>query len=169
MTRFRFPLEAVLRWRAEQARAEETLLDRLRQERAAHAKALATVETARRREEQAIFAAPGIDSADLAALDAFRRFSRREATRIEGALAACEQRIHAQAAVVQEARRRHKLLENLRARRYAEWRAAVDAELETQAGELFLARHAREMAHRAAASPPAEPRAETPEILSDPA
>ncbi len=163
MKRFHFPLETVLRWREEQARSEETLLDRLRLERLAHSKALANVANTRQREEQAVFAAPQIDGAGLAAFDAFRRRARRETARIQADIVACEQRIEQQKIAVSEARRRHKLLENLRDRRYTTWQAAVDAEIEQQAGELFLARHSRQLA-RAAATPPAEPIEETREI-----
>ena len=157
MKRFHFRLETVLKWRAEQARAEETLLDRLRLERLAHERALAHVANTLQREQQAVLASPQLDGAALAALDTFRRRAHRESLRIQAALAACEQRIEKQKAAVREARRRHKLLENLRDRRLAAWQTAFDLEIEQQAGELFLARHARALA---ATNQPA-PREET--------
>ena len=146
MKRFHFRLETVLRWREEQARGEETLLDRLRLELLAHQKALAHVANTLQREQQAVLASPQLNGASLAALDTFRRRAHRESLRIQAAIAACEQRIEKQKAAVREARRRHKLLENLRGRRHAAWQTAFDLEIEQQAGELFLARHARALA-----------------------
>jgi flagellar biosynthesis chaperone FliJ len=156
MKRFHFRLETVLRWRDEQARAEETLLDRLRLERLAHQKALAHVANTLQREVQTTLASPQLDGAALAALDTFRRRAHRESLRIQAAIASCEQRIEKQKAAVREARRRHKLLQNLRDRRHQAWQAAFDLEIEQQAGELFLARHARALAATNRPAPPEE-------------
>jgi flagellar export protein FliJ len=163
MKRFQFRLETVLRWRAEQARTEETLLDRLRLERLAHHKALTHVATTLQREQQAVLASPQLDGAALAALDTFRQRAHRESLRIHAAIADCDARIEKQKAAVREARRRHKLLENLRDRRRIAWQAAFDREIEQQADELFLARYARTLALAQASTPTnqPEPTAET--------
>ena len=142
MKRFQFTLETVLRWRQDQLRTEELKLERLHLERGAHLKALAGIENSRRQEETAVLASPSVGGTDLVALDAYRTRARASIERVRKALADCAARIEAQQGVLIEARRRCRLLEKLRSRRMEQWRRAFEAELEREASELHLARHA---------------------------
>lgn len=140
MSAFRFPLERVLGWRRAQLEIEEA---RYRERRAA----LAALE----RESEALEAS-GVEAqarvrgwhplsgADLAALDGFRRGLRTRRQQIAVQRARCVSALEAQSKAMLEAQRRCRLLERLRERREAEWRAATDHALEELAGESYLAR-----------------------------
>ncbi len=143
MKRFHFPLQTALRWRNERAQAEEMKLERLIAERQAHEKALTTLLDRRARAERSVLDAPYIEAADLCALDAFRWQASAESVRIRARAAACDVRIAAQRGALVEARRQARLLENLREKRLREWNHSFDAELEQNAGELFLAAQVR--------------------------
>jgi len=138
MSAFRFSLQKVLEWRRTQMEVEEA---RLRQ----HA-ALAELEQLRSNLEAAAFDAESsvreqneVAGFDLAALEAFHRHVERRRRHLDAQRAARERQIAEQKETLLEARRRYRLLENLRDRRLYEWRAAVDREVENFAGEAYLA------------------------------
>ena len=143
MKRFHFPLQTALRWRNERALAEEMKLERLTAERQAHEKALTALLDRRARAERSVLEAPFVEAADLCALDAFRLQASAECVRIRTRAAGCDARIATQRSLLVEARRQARLLENLREKRRQEWTRSFDAELEQNAGELFLAAHVR--------------------------
>lgn len=143
MKRFHFALQTALRWRNERAQAEEMKLDRLLAERQAHEKALTALLDRRARAERSVLDAPFVEAADLCALDAFRLQSNAESVRIRARASGCDARIAAQRSALVEARRQARLLENLRQKRRQEWTRSFDAELEQNAGELFLAAQVR--------------------------
>ena len=143
MKRFQFPLQTALRWRNERALAEEMKLERLLAERQAHEKALTALLERRARAERSVLEAPFVEAIDLCALDAFRLQTSAESVRIRARAAGCETQIAAQRLVLIEMRRQAKLLENLREKRRHQWLLSFDAELEQNAGELFLAAQVR--------------------------
>jgi hypothetical protein len=78
----------------------------------------------------------------LAALGAFRLHTDTEAKRIAQRRLQRENALEEQRKVMLEARRKLRLLEKLKERRYAEWSAAAAKELEEMASESYLARWA---------------------------
>jgi hypothetical protein len=58
----------------------------------------------------------------------------------------CQKELAARQAAVLEARRRYRLLERLKDRRWAEWQSAADRELDELAADSYLAQWARRQA-----------------------
>jgi flagellar FliJ protein len=143
VTRFRFRLESVLAWRAAQLEAEEQRLRQLVEERAAVERGMAEVEAARMEAERQVRRAGDFAAADLWALAAYREAARLRTAALAVRLRECEDRITAQRERVAAARRRTRLLERLRERRFEEWRYLENREMEQFAGDAFLARWKR--------------------------
>jgi hypothetical protein len=141
MNAFRFPLKRVLDWRQTQLQMEEA---RYRQ----HAGNLAELDHIRAEIEAAGIRAEvqvrewgDVTSSDLEALSAFRLRVKSQERRIAAQRVECAQKLAEQQRVMLEARRKCKLLERLEERKQAEWKAAVDKELDELAAESFLARN----------------------------
>ena len=143
MKRFVFRLESVLRWRRSLFEQEQNRLRGLVAERDAILLRLKEIEELRQRAGQALLEAPALTGGELAALEAYRRRLGLERVRRQQELADCEARIEAHRQRVLEARRRVRLLERLRERRFAEWEAELNRELEALAAESYLARWKR--------------------------
>jgi hypothetical protein len=77
---------------------------------------------------------------DLAALGSFRLHVRKKNAELAARRVECEARLAAGRGEMLEARRRLRLLERLRDRRFEDWRLARDKELEELAAESYLAR-----------------------------
>jgi hypothetical protein len=143
MTSFRFPLQKVLEWRTTELELEEA---KFRQAAAAVAAAdrdRAELEAAAVRTEAEVRRWDPVAGSDLAALSDFRRHVRAQEEALEARRAECARQAAAQQASMLEARRRCRLLERLRERRLAEWKAARDRELEEMASESYLAQWGR--------------------------
>ena len=143
MKTFHFPLERVLDWRRTQLEIEEA---RFRQA----ATTLAAVDHARAelaaglvRAECEVRRAQAVSGIDLAALSAYRARARHESARLEGKRTECARALADRQAAMLEARRRLRLLERLKERRVAEWKAARDREVEETASESYLAQWGR--------------------------
>lgn len=143
MKRFVFRLESVLRWRRSLFEQEQNRLHALVAERDAILLRLKELEELRQRAEQALLEAPAVTGSELAALEAYRRRLNLERARKQQELTDCEARIEAQRQRVLEAQRRVRLLERLRERRFSEWEAELNRELEALAAESYLARWKR--------------------------
>jgi hypothetical protein len=144
MKAFHFRLDRVLEWRRkhldaeeEKARQRAAALDAVERERAELEAASISAEVEVRRRD-------GVTGADLAALDEFRRRARDDGRRLESRRAACVRELAAQQAAMLEARRRCRLLERLKERRWSEWKAESDRELDEAAAESYLARWGRD-------------------------
>ena len=144
MTGFRFRLESVLNWRRTQLEVEE---GKLRREIAA----LGELDRLREQAGQAGVNAENqvrqwrpVTGADLAALGAFRKALETEKGRIAARRKAQAARAAAQQTALMEARRRCRLLERLKERRFEEWRIAAAKELEELASEASIAKWSRE-------------------------
>ena len=143
MKKFNFPLGRVMDWRRTLAQVEELKLERLYAElRGIDAREVAIREE-RTRSEKAVAAAPVTTGFELATLDAFRRFTILECTRLEKLRAECAQRIAAQIQVVAQKRRDLRLLERFKDQRLQAWRHDLARELDAQADEAYLAKWAR--------------------------
>ncbi len=140
MKKFEFPLSRVLDWRQTLARIEELKLERLYAELRAIESREAELLAERSRSERAAAEARSQTGSELAALDAFRRFAIAEHTRLEQLRAESKKRIADQIGVVALKRRDVRLLEHLKDRRMGEWNRDLAREIETQAGEIYLAK-----------------------------
>jgi len=143
MKKFAFPLHRVLDWRDTLAQVEEAKLERMYGELRALESSEAALRAERERSERAVAQAPSAEGFELAALDAFRRFAVAEHTRLEERRADCAKRIAAQIQVVAQKRCDVRLLQHLKDKRWAAWNRGVAREIETQAGETYLAKWQR--------------------------
>ena len=142
MNGFRFPLQKVLDWRRTQLELEES---RFKQGLAAMAsldRERAGWEAAGIKAEIQVRDWNPLAGGDLAALGRFRVNVREREKEIDGRRAECRKLLDERQNSMLEARRRCRLLERLKERRWREWQAACDRELEQLAAESFLARSA---------------------------
>ena len=142
MQRFSFQLESVLGWRQTQFDLEEAKLRKLFAERGAieaQGAALERSEAASRDSVKNASAAP----AERAALDEYLHWVRREQARVAAMMVECDRWIEIQRAQVLEARRKCELLKKLKERRYTEWNAQFQKELEQLAADAHLAKLTR--------------------------
>jgi hypothetical protein len=140
MSSFRFPLQKALEWRQTQLELEEQKfrqqtagladLDRVRAE---------WVKSGADAERQVRLWSP-IASEELTALGTYRLYARTRAEEVAIAREQARQKLEAQRGAMLEARRGLRLLERLRERRLAEWKAGQEKELQELAGDSYLAR-----------------------------
>src|SRR5579883_428590 len=126
MIAFHFPLERVLSWRRTQFEIEQTKyrhalaavaeLDRERQ----------ALEVSRTRAELQVRAERLVDGTDLAALGRFRRAVQSRELRVAERRVEAARTAEAQLQRMLEAQRRCRVLERLKDRRLAKWRAASE-------------------------------------------
>lgn len=138
MKAFRFRLESVLRWR-------ETQTNLAKSEVAAAAEKLANLRaeavrisvelsgSARRR-------TAGATGESLHAFDAYRLLATRQISHLASAALTAEKELAEKRVALAEARRREKVIGNLRERALAEWNQELTRETDAFAGEAFLAR-----------------------------
>ena len=146
MIPFRFRLQKVLDWRQMQLEIEELNFKR-------QAAALADLDRARAELEAAGVTAEvqvrdwiPLSGRDLAALGSFRLSIKLKERDIAFRRAECQEKLDAQQRVMLEARRRCRLLERLKERRFSEWELAQNRELEQLAAESYLAQWSRRRA-----------------------
>ncbi len=140
MKSFHFRLEKVLEWRRTQLELEE---NNFRKQVAALAeldRQAAEIEAAGKRSESIVRAWNPVAGSELEALDRFRLHVKNRELEMQVPREEARRRLAAQQQVMLEARRRLRLLEKLKERRLAEWRAECNKELEEMASESFLAR-----------------------------
>jgi flagellar FliJ protein len=142
MKRFEFRLERVLEWRQTQLDIELAGLGRLVAEAQAIDRRRADLEAERAAAERSLVSMATVEADELASLDAFRSWATHERERLIRQRAEWEGKIGEQRQRVLEARRKRRLLEILKEKRKAEWTAEFDREMESLAGELYLARRA---------------------------
>jgi flagellar biosynthesis chaperone FliJ len=143
MKKFHFPLDRVLSWRQTQVRLAEAELGRLRAERTALDRQRAALTAATEEARREIAASAATTSAELAALEHYRRASAVQVTRCEQASLRLDAAIVQQTQIVLERTRQARLLEKLRETRLAGWKAAAGREIDQLAEESYLARLAR--------------------------
>jgi len=142
MIAFGFRLERVLAWRRSELDLAEMKFQQLTAEVAAVDRESAALETAGIQCEITVRNWSPVCGQDLAALGSFRLQVRKKRTELAARRVECSQRLAAGRGAMLEARRRFRLLERLKERRFADWCLARDKELENLASESYLARWA---------------------------
>jgi len=144
MTSFQFRLQKVLDWRRTRLELEEANYRRHAAILAEVDRQDAAVESAAQSAERQVRTWNPLAGLDLDALDAYRLHAKGKRKELAATRAEAVKRLAAQQAVMLEARRKLRLLERLKARRRAEWQAALDQETEQTAAECYLAQWGRD-------------------------
>lgn len=144
MARFQFSLEKVLRWRAVELSGEEAKLKALVQEQLHLQTLLAEVSAERSKPISSLGSMPDLRGDDLRTLTACGLRLRRNAETLAQRLLQCGRELAKQRKKYSEAKRRVRLLEELKDRRLQEWKYEEAALLEELASESFLANWNRE-------------------------
>jgi hypothetical protein len=84
-----------------------------------------------------------IEGGDLSALGSFRLAIQVRGRELAAKRVACQKELAARQTVMLEARRRCRLIERLKERRWTEWRSAAEKELDELAADSYLAQWAR--------------------------
>jgi len=137
---FRFSLQKALEWRGTQLELAEA---QVQQQLAALAyldRQELELQTMGRRTEVEVRALQPLSGADLAALGSFRALVKSQERELARKRLEMRAELAKRQAAMLEARRRSRLLERLKERRWAEWQAASDKELEELAADSYLAR-----------------------------
>jgi flagellar export protein FliJ len=144
MARFQFSLEKVLRWRGVELTGEEAKLKALVQEQLHLQTQLAAVSAERSKLISSLGGMPDLRGDDLRTLTACGLRLRRNAENLAQQLLRCGRELARQRKIYSEAKRRVRLLEELKKRRIEEWKYEEAAQLEELASESFLANWNRE-------------------------
>jgi len=130
MARFQFSLEKVLRWRAVELSGEEAKLKALVQEQLHLQTLLAEVSAERSKLISSLGSMPDLRGNDLRTLTACGLRLRRNAETLAQRLLQCGRELAKQRKKYSEAKRRVRLLEELKDRRLQEWKYEEAALLE---------------------------------------
>jgi flagellar export protein FliJ len=144
MKSFDFPLERVLRWRAAQLASEEAKLQRLIEEQTRMQQQVHELRAEKLKTEGSAAALGSLHGADLASLHGYRLHAAGEERRLIDLLKRKDEEIAAQQKCYREAKRKCRLLEELRSRKLAAWRYEWDRELDQIAAESYTAAKYRE-------------------------
>lgn len=130
MKNFQFRLDRVLDWRRTEMEMEETRLKQLRAAQAALDQERAALESARDNAGRTLLGQASVYGAELQLLSGYNTAVKLLSARLDEKRRAAEQTAAAQQQKLLEARRRLRLLENLRDRRLAEWKYDTERQLE---------------------------------------
>ncbi len=144
MARFEFSLERVLRWRSVELAGEEAKLKQLVQEQLHLQSVLAEVSAERSKLISSLGSMPNLSGDDFRTLNACGLRLRRTAENLGQHLLRVGRDLGVQRKKYGEAKRRVRLLEELKARRLREWKYEEAVMLEELASESFLANWNRE-------------------------
>jgi hypothetical protein len=144
MARFQFSLEKVLRWRSVELTAEEAKLKALVQQQVHLQTLLAEVSTERSNLISSLGSMPDLRGDDLRTLTVCGLRLRRNAENLAQQLLRVGRDLAVQRKKYSEAKRRVRLLEELKDRRLQEWKYEEAVLLEELASESFLANWNRE-------------------------
>jgi len=144
MRSFQFPLERVLRWRAAQLASEEARLQRLIEEQTRMQQQLHLLRAEKLKTEGSAAGLGALRGADLASLHGYRMHIAAEELRLNELLKRKDEEIAAQQTTYREAKRKCRLLEELRNRKLTAWRYEWEQELEQIAAESYTAAKFRE-------------------------
>jgi hypothetical protein len=139
MARFHFPLEKVLRWRLVQFAAEEAKQKKLLLEQVQLQTLGAELGVEKSKLCSSLVTLSDLRGEDLRAMTAYSLRLKRLAETIAEQTARCERNLAVQRKKYRDAQQRCRLLEELKARRVAEWRQEQSRQLETLASESYLA------------------------------
>jgi flagellar export protein FliJ len=144
MAQFQFSLEKVLRWRGVELTTEEAKLKAMLQVQLHLQTQLADVSAERSKLISSLGSLPDLRGDDLRTLTACGLRLRRTAETLAQHLLQCGRELNKQRKKYSEAKRRVRLLEELKDRRLQEWKYEEAAQLEELASESFLANWNRE-------------------------
>ncbi len=144
MKKFHFSLERVRQWRDKQVALEASRLERLFAEKVSIEDQRRHLEAEALESATAVKTARSITAAELARADDFNRYVISQRPVLAAKLGNCESRIVQQQRTVMEARRQFELLEKLKNTQWQKWNTELSREIETQAGEAFLAKWSRQ-------------------------
>ena len=130
MKNFQFRLDRVLDWRRTEMEMEETRLKQLRAAQAAIEQEKAALEASRDGAGRAMLGQPSVYGAELQLLSGYNAAVKLLSARLDEKQRASEQAAVAQQQKLLEARRRLRLLENLKDRRLSEWKYDTERQLE---------------------------------------
>jgi len=139
MARFQFSLEKVLRWRAVELSTEEAKLKKLVQEQLYLQSRLAEVSSERSKLISSLGSMPDLSGDDLRTLTACGLRLRLNAETLAQQLLRCGRDLAVQRQKYSEAKRRVRLLEELKGRRLQEWKYQEAVLIEELASESFIA------------------------------
>jgi flagellar export protein FliJ len=133
MKNFQFRLDRVLDWRRTELEMEENRLRRLHAAVAAIDRERAGLESTRDEACQALLACASVDGAELQFLSGYRAAVKLQCARLDQKRRLGEQETAEQQQRLLAARRRLRLLENLKDRRLAEWKYETERQMEADA------------------------------------
>ena len=139
MAQFHFSLERVLRWRSLELASEEAKLELLLREQLRLQTMRANLSAEKSKLDQSLDTLPDLRGADLRAVSAHSASLKRQADNLVKLVAKCDRDLSEQKKSYRAAKQRFRLLEELRARKFEEWRQEQEREQETLATESFLA------------------------------
>jgi len=139
VAKFHFSLDKVLRWRSLELASEEAKLERLLREQLRLQTMRADLSAEKSKLDQSLDTLPDLRGADLRAVSAHSVSLKRQADNLVKLLAKSDRDLSEQKKVYRAAKQRFRLLEELRARKFEEWRQEQAREQETLATESFLA------------------------------
>jgi hypothetical protein len=139
MARFHFPLEKVLRWRLAQLAAEEAKQKRLLQEQVQLQTLGAELGVEKSKLSSSLATLPELRGEDLRAMAAYSIRLKRLGESISERIMRCERNLAVQSKKYHDAHQRCRLLEELKARKVADWQYEQSRQLETLASESYLA------------------------------
>ena len=133
MKAFRFRLDRVLDWRRTELEMEETRLKQLRAALATLDRERAALESTRDYAVKAVLARGSVYGSELQLLSGYNAAVKLLCARLDEKRRTGEAETAAQQQKLLEARRRLRLLENLKDRRLAEWKYETDRQMEADA------------------------------------
>jgi hypothetical protein len=139
MAQFHFSLDKVLRWRSLELAGEEVKLERLLREQLRLQTMRADLSTEKSNLDRSLDTLPDLRGADLRAVHVHSLSLKRQAENLLRLVAKCDRDLAEQKKLYRAAKQRFRLLEELRARKFEEWRREQAREQETLATESYLA------------------------------
>jgi hypothetical protein len=146
MKTFQFPLERALHWRRTQLELAEAHVQQQLAAMAAIDQARAELDAMGHRTEVEVRQFSPLGGGDLCALGTFRLAIKARGKALTAKRAECHKELAARQTTLLEERRRCRLLERLKERRWAEWHSAAEKELDELAADSYLAQWARRRA-----------------------
>jgi flagellar biosynthesis chaperone FliJ len=144
MGRFHFPLDRVIRWRSIEFSLEQAKLKRLGQEQIRLQMQAAALGEEKAKLAASIVTLPDPRGEDLRAMVDYGPVLRRRAQKLAELRTRSDRDLALQKKKYNEAKQRLQLLEELRERKFTEWRYQQGLELEMLAAESYLSNWNRE-------------------------
>jgi flagellar export protein FliJ len=144
MKAFRFRLDRVLDWRRTELDLEESRLKQLHARIALLDRERAALEAARDAAVRALLSRDSVDGTELHSLSSYRAAVRLQSIRLAQQRREREAELARQQQKLLEARRRMRLLENLKDRRRVEWNYEMERQAQGEENGLFRAHRLRE-------------------------